>query len=405
MFDEIEGIILACIIFDEKREYVNLKELDESLFQNKELFRKCYKWREENKPYDCILMPDVFTREENAILFLGTSRMVSICNYPHYLNRFKRDVLEYRISLQLETGEIDPNTLRQYIEVVNNVQTKEKIYNYEGDIHDYLERFQERAVGKFERFSLNMQGFDEALGYIRPKRFYTIGASSGVGKTNLMLKIQLEQMAKDVPCLFFTAEMDYDSLVERMGAINSGLRLFDILNAHLKPEQIKDYSDSIQKHLYGKKSFIFETPVFNLEKIKTLIDKTGVKFIFVDYLQKFSLEGSKGQTPAFVMNSIANGLKAAAMDKNVVIFAGCQLGAHADRQNPKSGDLKESGGILEASDGLILIGEMSETPEYKQLRMHIAKNKYGIQDKFVYAMNRKTCDMQYSYVDTQALKD
>ena len=104
------------------------------------------------------------------------------------------------------------------------------------------------------------------------------------------------------------------------------------------------------------------------------------------------------------MSDIANGLKEISMSKNVVVFAGSQLGKNADRKDPKLSDLKESGGIEEASDGIILIGEMAETETVKQLRMHIAKNKYGICDKFVYAMNRKSCDMEYSISDTLSLK-
>jgi replicative DNA helicase len=401
---ELESVILGAVFFDEKKEFVNLADLNESLFENKSLFKKVTKWRSENKPYDVILGNEIFSQDELKMLNSGVSRMVTICNYPHYLNLFKRKTLELRISQQIENKDINPDTLRQYIDAVNNSVIKEKIFNYETDLHEYLERFEERAMGKFERYSLDMPGLDELLGLVRPKRFYTVGASSGVGKTNLMLKIMLKQMSKEVPCLFFTAEMDYDSLVERMSAMNSGLRLFDITNARLRPEHITEYVNSIEKYLYGKKSYIFETPRFNTNKIKDLIDKTGAKFIFVDYLQKFNLEGARNQTPAFVMNNIANGLKEITMEKNVIIFAGSQFGAHADRTNPKSSDLKESGGILEASDGLILIGEISEDDDYKKLRLDVAKNKYGITGRIAYAMDRKSCNMEFSYLDTEALR-
>jgi replicative DNA helicase len=401
---ELESVILGAVFFDEKKEFVNPAELDESMFENKTLLKKVCKWRNENRPFDLILANEGFTQEEIKILNAGVGRMVTICNYPHYINLFKRKTLESRIAQQIERNDINSDTLKQYIDAVNNAVIKEKIFNYEQDLHDYLARFEERAMGKFERYSLDMPGLDELLGLVRPKRFYTIGASSGVGKTNLMLKVMLKQMSKEVPCLFFTAEMDYDSLVERMSAMNSGLRLFDITNARLRPEHITEYVNSIEKHLYGKKSYIFETPRFNTNKIKDLIDKTGAKFIFVDYLQKFNLEGNGKQTPAFVMNNIANGLKEITMEKNVIIFAGSQFGAHADRTNPKPSDLKESGGILEASDGLILIGEISEDNDYKKLRLDVAKNKYGITGRIAYAMDRKSCNMEYSHIDTENLK-
>ena len=190
-----------------------------------------------------------------------------------------------------------------------------------------------------------------------------------------------------------------------MGAMCSGLRLFDILNAHLKPEHIKDYSKAIQEKLYAKKSYIFETPRFSVNKIKELIDKTGCKFIFVDYLQKFSLEAGRNETRASIMSDIANGLKEISMSKNTVVFAGSQLGKNADRFNAKLSDLKESGGIEEASDGVILISEVNEDENFKKLRMHVAKNKYGLSDMFVYKMDRKSCAMDYSDIDTVNLKE
>lgn len=400
-----ENIVLACIYFDQKKEYVNLGELSDKYFSNKSLFKKVFQYRDSNKPYDIAVASNYFSPDELEIFEKSIDEIKSISNYNFYYTELRKKFYEDDIQKQIQDKLISTETVQNYIDLIKSSTSKEKVYNFEEDLHDYLYRFEERVVGKFERYNLGMKGFDETFGYVRPKRFYTIGASSGVGKTNVMLKLMLKQMEKDVPCLFFTAEMDYDALVERMGAINSKLRLFDILNARLSKIQSVDYVKSLQDNVYGKKSYIYETPKFNVSKVKSLIDKTNAKFIFVDYLQKFNMELGRNQTSASVMNGIANGLKEITMERNVVIFAGSQLGAHADRNNPKPSDLKESGGILEASDGLILIGEINEDDNYKKLKIDIAKNKYGICDKFVYVMDRKTCDMEYSSVDTINLKE
>lgn len=404
MHSDIEAIVLGSMFFDERGEFVDIAGIQDNLFTNKDLFKKVYEWRKDNKPYDMILAAAHFTADEMEILNSGIDRMVHIANYPYYLALFKRKVLESRITEQIARQEVDIETIRQYVDAVNGGACGNRPYDYSGDLMDYMERFGDRITGSYERYSLNMRGIDDVLGYVRPKMYYTVGANSGVGKTNLMLEIMLKQMKKDVPCLFLTAEMPYDSLVERMGSINSGLRLFDITNAHLNPEHLTRYIDTLKDTLYDKKSYVLEVPKFNVPKLKETIDKTKTKFIFVDYLQKFDLTPKRGETRASAMSDIVNGLKEIAMEKSVVVFGGCQLAAHADRANPKTSDLKESGGILEASDAVILMGEIAEDTQFKKLKIDVAKNKYGITDKFVYKMNRKSCAMEYSAIDTDILK-
>jgi replicative DNA helicase len=402
---DFENIVLSCIYFDQKKEHVNLGELSDKYFTDKGLFQKVVQYRKNNLPYDMAVACNYFSADELERFERGIDQIKSVSNYAFYYTELKKSFYESEIQKQIQSKNIDADTVQQYINTIKNSNVVEKIYNFDSDLHGYLDRFEERLTGKFERYDMQMQGFDEVLGYVRPKRYYTIGASPGVGKTNFMLEIMLKQMKNDVPCLFFTAEMDYDSLVERMGAINSGLRLFDILNAHMKPEQIQSYTQAIQNNLYGKKSFIFETPTFNVSKIKALIEKTKAKFIFVDYLQKFNLETKRGETRASVMNDIANGLKAISMEKNVVVFAGSQLDKHADRSDANLSNLKESGGIEEASDGIILLSEIAENEDFKKIKVHIAKNKYGILDQFVYAMDRVSCALKYSPTDTVNLKN
>ena len=390
---------------DQKREYVNLGDLSDKYFSNKGLFKKVYQYRDSNKPYDIKVASGYFTSDELELLEKSIDQVKNIANYPSYYTEMRRQFYEIDLQKQIQSKQVNPDMVQQYIDLMKSGGMKEKVFNFKEDLFDYLDRFGERVVGKFERYGLGLRGFDDILGYVRPKRFYVIGASPGVGKTNLMLEMDLFQKSKDVPCLFITAEMGYDDLIERMGSINSGLRLFDILNAHLKPEHVKSYTDSIQSHLYGKKSYVFETPRFSIPKIKQLIDKMGVKFIFVDYLQKFSLETKRNETRASVMSDIATGLKEISMEKNVIVFAGSQLDKNADRKNAQLSNLKESGGIEENADGIFLLSEIAFDENFKKIKVDIAKNKYGICDQFMMTMDRKTCHMEYSDVDTVNLKE
>ena len=52
-----------------------------------------------------------------------------------------------------------------------------------------------------------------------------------------------------------------------------------------------------------------------------------------------------------------------------------------------------------------MISEVNEDENFKKLRMHVAKNKYGLSDMFVYKMDRKSCAMDYSDIDTVNLKE
>jgi replicative DNA helicase len=93
-----------------------------------------------------------------------------------------------------------------------------------------------------------------------------------------------------------------------------------------------------------------------MDRVLTETDTHEPDVVIVDYLQRFSapIEGSR----AAYFSDVANGLKALAMDRKIGVLTASQLGRGVelrDDQTPTLADLKESGGIEEASDIVVLI--------------------------------------------------
>lgn len=404
MQSTLEDIILGCIFFDDMRKVVILEDLQEDLFNDKKLFKKVAEYRKDGRPYDLIVAMKHFTPDEFDRLNTAVNEIGHLQNYPEYLFHFKKGRLELILQSQIETGKMDAETVKRYLSLITGSVKRSRLFDFSGNLQDYLAEFDERMSGRFEKYSFDLQGFDETLGSIRPKSLITIAANSGVGKTNMMLKIMLQLMAQDVPCLYITSEMGYSELVERMGAIASGIRLYDIRNAHLNAEQVGEYLHSLQSKISGKKSYIFELSRFNMGTIKNTIEQTTPRFVFVDYYQRFTLDTSKNNTRAGILSDIVNDLKATAMDMNVVVVGASQMKKNNNRQEAQIQDIKESGGIEEASDIVILLSDIFSDENFKIVKVDIAKNRHGITDKFAYVMKRKNCDMEYSFKDTAQLK-
>jgi replicative DNA helicase len=400
----LEDVILGCIYFDEKQEFVNLSDIPEDIFSDKIILRKVIAYRKDNKPFDPIIAQEHFTRDEFLRLTVGIQMMQLIHNFPYYLGNFKKQRYEMLLSNQINAGAVNPETVQKYLDVVKNPVGKLKIFNFDSDLQEYLESFEQRLSGKQKMYSFDMDGFREYIGELRTKKFITIGGNSGVGKSNLMLKIMLSLMSQDIPCLFLSSEMGYDDILERMGAMSSTLRYWNIYNARLSPADQEEYIRVLQSCISGKKSYVCEVPIFSIGRIKELIRQTNPKFIFVDFIQSFSLTPGRGETRAGMLSDICSNLKAITMESDCIVIAASQLGMHADRANPTKGDLKESGSIEEKSDIIILLGEIGQDNKFKKIKIDIAKNKHGLEGKFVYSFNRWNCDMKYLATDTEELK-
>jgi replicative DNA helicase len=398
MRNEIEKYLIACIWADEKLETVKLDELNEEMFSgsNRELFKKVIVYRKQGRPYDVLEGARLLGQDVVTQLMPAFDKSAGLSRYSYYLSQFKKDKCAEKIVQDIQNcGEIEQANLEEYLRLSRAAGDKEKLFNLNSDLQGFIDAVDQRVSGNYEKYSLGIHELDETLGYVRPGTLITVGARTSVGKTNFCLKLMSNVLKSGVKCLFLSSEMGYHELIERLTALNSNLSLWDIRNGRLSPGDVKALQDTLQEKIYNKPGHIYELSKFDIQGINELIDRLKVKVIFVDYLQRFNLGNKRNETRASILSDIVNELKAIALDKKVIIIAASQLTrATQNEEKPGLHSLKESGGIEEASDVVILLSQTGETEYVKLLRLDIAKNRQGVTREFEFCMDRRNCDIR-----------
>lgn len=211
-----------------------------------------------------------------------------------------------------------------------------------------------------------LESIDKTIGGLVSPDLIILAARPGHGKTALALSITLNLCIKgDIPCAWFSLEMDGVQLVRRLASMHSGVDHSKIRNGHTSEAEerlVQDSSVLISK----KKIFIEDDPTLSIRDIRAkaaiLKKKHDIKYIVVDYLQL--MEGSdKGKSREQVVADISRGLKVIAKELNIPVIALSQLNRSVEARGDKIpclADLRESGAIEQDADECIFLMR----PEY-----------------------------------------
>jgi replicative DNA helicase len=216
-----------------------------------------------------------------------------------------------------------------------------------------------------------------------------VAGRPGMGKSSLLLEIARSICVNDKkPVVFFTPEMSKDQVVEKLIALNTNIATQRLGNGFLTTQQWDILNNSIEiLSSDDVPFFIDDSPYITINemrsKLRKFIQKYGeVGAVFTDYLQmlKSEVQGTKAEQ----ISQLALGCKNIAKEFNTVHYLGSQLSRSVEaRQDkrPMLSDLKESGGIEENANKVILLYRdeyyKSDTNDLGIAELNIAKHREG----------------------------
>jgi len=175
---------------------------------------------------------------------------------------------------------------------------------------------------------------------------------------------------------FFSMEMAKSALIERMMQLDFGLSRYDVHKERIagRLDEKKFFDKYRDLNIYGR--------VYSVKEVERLVDRDGLKIIFLDYLQLMKVgEGNSiYEKTTYRMQET----KEMAKNRGVMIFLMVQLSRKAEGGwIPVTIDMaRESGSIEESSDFIIgtwdpSLQEGASVKHDGQLRMRLLKNKRG----------------------------
>lgn len=216
-----------------------------------------------------------------------------------------------------------------------------------------------------------------------------VAGRPGMGKSSLLLEIARSICLNDKkPVVFFTPEMSKDQVVEKLIALNTNIATQRLGNGFLTTQQWDILNNSIEiLSSDDVPFFIDDSPYITINemrsKLRKFIQKYGeVGAVFTDYLQM--LKSDLQATKAEQISQLALGCKNLAKEFNTVHYLGSQLSRSVEaRQDkrPMLSDLKESGGIEENANKVILLYRdeyyKSDTNNLGIAELNLAKHREG----------------------------
>lgn len=263
------------------------------------------------------------------------------------LENYKKKVIK-ELTRKLSVNEIDCDRYLNLMEKVNEVVIKDETTIL--DRKELLENINSSNVG------IDIKGYpklNETLKLVQGD-FLIVGASTGVGKSGLLLNL-MNQLMENYQCIYFNMEMSKSTIYKRMISINCGIQVYDVDNPKSDRQRsvIQESIDSIVN-----KNIIIEHKASYLHEIKAVLakhkDDKKHTIIFLDHIGLIKSNGKKSlyeQT-----TDVAKSLRQFCLDYDCTIIAACQL----NRASYNSDDLslsmlKDSGEVENSSSKVILL--------------------------------------------------
>lgn len=226
---------------------------------------------------------------------------------------------------------------------------------------------------------------DEMLGGLQKSDLLILAARPSTGKTSLALTITYNVAKSGARVLFFSLEMGWEQLTDRLISLDTGIDAHRMRLRQLRGEELDQVVDSMSR-LSTLPLLIDDTPAITLAQMRAKILRQiavhdGIDMIVVDYL---GLMQHKAENRVREIGAISRGLKQLAREFNVPLLALSQLSRAVEGRTshvPMLSDLRDSGDVEQDADVVMFIyrEEMYERDTDKKgiAEVYISKHRNG----------------------------
>ena len=214
--------------------------------------------------------------------------------------------------------------------------------------------------------------------------FIVIGARPSIGKTAFALSMmQTIAVEKHIPCGFFSLEMSYQSIGQRLLAQVSRLPSYKLRSGQLSMADFQKLQDAAGM-CYNAPLYIVDTPNMQLIDLRAMARRMkvnqGVQVIFIDYIGLITTENPAA--PVYeTVSEISKSLKSLARELDIPIVALSQVARDAEGQEPNLAQLRGSGSIEQDADVVLFLHRdrkiMEDKEPVQDAKCIIAKQRNG----------------------------
>lgn len=288
------------------------------------------------------------------------------------LQFYKNDVVDY-LNEEFKNKKIDSDSYFAKIKKIDELQLA-------SDTNELTKQEMEQCINE-EKARINLNKFEKLNKILKLVQgdFLIIGATTGAGKSGLMLNFMSDLM-NTYQCIYFNMEMSKSTIYKRIISINANLKIADV--EHPRTEYQRQLVNQTMEKIENAK-LIIEHKAINMQEIKNVVarkkDKDKHTVIFIDHIGLIKIDNSKSLYEQ--ATEVAKQLRQLCLDYDCTIICASQLnrGAYGNEKISLS-MLKDSGELENSASKVMLLYRGKDTkPEDLDAEMvlDVAKNRDG----------------------------
>lgn len=233
-----------------------------------------------------------------------------------------------------------------------------------------------------EKARINLNKFEKLNNILKLVQgdFLIIGATTGAGKSGLMINLMADLM-NTYQCIYFNMEMSKSTIYKRIVSVNANIKVsaVDKPQTEYQNRLINETLDKIEKA-----KMIIEHKANDMTSIKSTIakmkDKERHTVVFIDHLGLVKIDGAKSLYEQ--ATEVAKELRQICLEYDCTIISASQLNRSAYDNNAKISlsMLKDSGELENSASKVVLLYKDKDSKKEdlnQNMILDIAKNRDG----------------------------
>lgn len=356
LFDDIRSLLLT-----------KLRKSDFTDEPAKEAFEEILA----NPQADKVAIIGRLSDETKAYVFTGCENAPMHSNAEETVNSFVEQATQKWLLSETQSLAFSPTvSVTELKELAEQAEKRTELTtdNSEKYLNEFFEKIETVSTG-FDRLdNLLCGGFVEGT-------IATIGARPSTGKTTFAINIL--KACLDLKSVFFSLEMSGRMIYDRIMADNLEVEYGRVHKHKLSKTEF----EKVERTLNAYKNITVIDDIYDVERITSYVYGHRPKFVIIDFVQIIATQ-KKFVDNRQRIDYISQQLKKCAKTTKCCFIALSQI-TRAGKDAPTMSDLKESGGLEQDSDYVILLhrpyvnDKESGKSRPSETKLILDKNKFG----------------------------
>lgn len=329
-----------------------------------------------------------------------TTKVPTSANIKYYIDivldkSYRRDLLKVSSEMhassfdEMKAGKLLIEEAEQKIFALSEYGDASQIHEMKDVVDTSIEMIVLRRKNKnaYTGIPSGFEALDTMTSGFQNSEFIVIGARPSIGKTALALSmIEYISVIKKIPCGFFSLEMSYQSIGQRLLSQISRIPSSRLRSGFMQDRDVNRLQDAAGR-CYNAPLYIIDTPNMKLIDIRAmarrLVANHGIKIIFIDYIGLITTDDASAPVYEQV-SEISKSLKSLARELDIPVVALSQVSREAEKNKdngpPTLAQIRGSGSVEQDADVVIFI-HRNRTPQEGQTiqdaKLIVAKQRNG----------------------------